>query len=188
MVASARRTKGKFRGQIQDDVCVDTVSGGDYEQPPSGDKASLCFLNSEGSCKPFDQKKDACSSYTPATEGDKVELQRKQEEKLDRGIEALLHRAQDDFSPPDWRSIRERLRLIVLYPGRYVAFRDKFEGEGASRRLIDRKVLCASRSLAAVSRQIECLPEQEQREVYIDFVEPTKTRRAAREANTPSVH
>lgn len=97
----------------------------------------------------------------------------KEEEKLDRGIELLLHRGRTAYSNPEvWLEFREQMRLTVLYPGRWVAFRDHFEGEGVSRRLLRREVLRSARSAFAVSKYLASLPEKEQRGVFIDFVEP----------------
>src|SRR5262249_30769442 len=109
-------------------------------------------------------------------EGDMEKRTRRQpdpEEKLDRGVRALVGKSAADYQPDDWRSLREQLRLQVLYPGRFVAFCDRYEGEGESRRLVERKVLGISRSLAGINKQIDRLPEKERQGVLIDFVEPS---------------
>jgi hypothetical protein len=94
------------------------------------------------------------------------------EAKLDREVQALVGKGPADYSPEDWRSLREQLRLCALYPGKVVAFRDHYEGEGDSRRLVRREVLCASRSGVVVSRYVSRLPEEEWPGVYMDHVEP----------------
>jgi hypothetical protein len=104
------------------------------------------------------------------------------EAKLDRGIRAMLGKGPADYSPEDWRSLREQLRLSMLYRGKVVAFRDHYQGEGDSRRLVRREVLCASRSSFVVSKYIDQLPENEQQGVYMFHVErePRQTRRHGR--------
>jgi hypothetical protein len=102
------------------------------------------------------------------------------EAKLDRGVREVVGKGPEEYSPEDWRSLREQLRLCILYPGKVVAFRDHYEGEGDSRRLVRREVLRASRSLWAVGKYLDKLPEEEQRDVYLDSVEPRSLRRRGR--------
>jgi hypothetical protein len=102
------------------------------------------------------------------------------EAKLDQGIRRMLDKGPTDYSPEDWRSLREQLRLSLLYKGKVVAFRDHYQGEGDGRRLVRREVLCASRSISVVSKFVDRLPEEEQRGVYIDSVEPRPARRRGR--------
>jgi hypothetical protein len=99
----------------------------------------------------------------------------REEAKLDAGVKALLNKGPEDYTPSEWQSVREHLRLVVLYPGKYVAFRDCFKGEGQARRLVQRQILRTSTSLVAVSRHIDRLPEKERQGVLIDFVEPAET-------------
>ena len=102
------------------------------------------------------------------------------EAKLDRGVKALVGRGPADYTLEDWRGLREQLRLQVLYPGKYVASRDHYQGEADGRRLVHREVLYASRSLAAVQKRIAELPEEEQRIVDLDYVDKTNGRSPAR--------
>jgi hypothetical protein len=99
------------------------------------------------------------------------------EAKLDREVQAIVGKGPGDYSPEDWRSLREQLRMSILYPGKVVAFRDHYEGEGDSRRLVRREILCASRSGMVVSKFVDQLPQREQQDVYMDCVEPRNTGR-----------
>jgi hypothetical protein len=92
----------------------------------------------------------------------------------------MLGQRPEAYSADDWRSLREGLRLSVLYPGRYVAFRDHYQGEGPSRRLVRREVVHSSRSLAAVNKRIDSLPEKERPNICIDYVEPSEARARGR--------
>lgn len=103
--------------------------------------------------------------------GQKLPVAQTLEAKLDASMQAILQRGRAEYAPEDWCSLREQLRLTLLYPGRYVAFRDHYHGTGEARRLTRREVLRASRSLAAVSAFVEALPATERPGVYIDYVE-----------------
>jgi hypothetical protein len=98
------------------------------------------------------------------------------EAKLDRAIIALLGRGPEDYSPVQWRGLREHLRLVLLYPGRWVAFCDHHEGEGQERRLVRREVLCVSRSSPALNRRLDKLlqrmPPEAQFSVGFTYIEP----------------
>ena len=94
------------------------------------------------------------------------------EARLDRKIRSLFGKGPLDHRPEDWRGLREQLRLALLYPGRYVAFRDHSTGKGASLRLLHREVLFDSRSLVALNKRLAKLPEEAQQEVQVAFVEP----------------
>lgn len=83
---------------------------------------------------------------------------RKEEAVLDRRIQSLLGTGPDNYSSEQWRSLREQMRLPLLYPGQFVAYKDHYEGEGDERRLTCREVLCASRSLSALNKLLEQLP------------------------------
>jgi hypothetical protein len=102
------------------------------------------------------------------------------ETKLDRGIKALVGTGPADYAPEDWVSLREQFRLLVLYPGKYVASRDHYQDGGTSGRLARREVLYASRSLAAVQKWLAGLPEEEQRGIDLDYVDNSNDRSRAR--------
>ena len=95
------------------------------------------------------------------------------ETKLDRGIRALVGTGPADYAPEDWVSLREQFRLLVLYPGKFVTFRDRYQNGGTTGRLAQREVLYASRSLAAVQKWLAALPEEEQRDVGLTYVDKT---------------
>src|SRR5262245_58555132 len=96
---------------------------------------------------------------------------RDEEARLDREIRSLLGKGPLDYRPDEWLGLREQLRLALLYPGRYVAFRDHYTGEGASLRLRHREVLFNSRSLTALNRRLAKLPEDSQQGVQVAFIE-----------------
>jgi hypothetical protein len=93
------------------------------------------------------------------------------EAKLDRGVKALVGRGPADYAPEDWISLREHLRLEVLYPGKYVAYWNHYQGGGDCGRLARRDVLFASRSLAAVQKRIAQLSEEERRTIRLTVVD-----------------
>jgi hypothetical protein len=94
--------------------------------------------------------------------------------RLDQGIRATLGKAGEDCSPEQIRRLREQFRLNVLYPGKYVAFRDHYEGEGDNCRLVHREVLCASRTLRGLHERLEELPQDVQRRAQVTYVEVDK--------------
>jgi hypothetical protein len=110
---------------------------------------------------------------------------RNEEAKLDRKIRSLLGKGPLDYPAEEWRGIREQLRLTLLYPGRYVAFRDHYTGEGASLRLIHRKVLLDSRSLTALNKRLARLPQEVQQGVQVTFVDPDQSSEEAAQAPPP---
>jgi hypothetical protein len=65
-------------------------------------------------------------------------------EDLDQHLEAEIRRitkaTPDEMSPRDWRSMRETLRLAILYPDEYVIYRDHNTGRGRNMRLRSREV------------------------------------------------
>jgi hypothetical protein len=97
------------------------------------------------------------------------------EARLDRAMRDVLHQTPDKFRPEDWRSFREQCRLFLLYPGKSVVYRNHYEGQGSTRRLVYREVICACRTLAAASGRIEKLPIEMQREVGLIYVEPDES-------------
>jgi hypothetical protein len=98
--------------------------------------------------------------------------QEKLEAKLDKGIRELIGRGPEDYSPEDWRSLRERLRLQVLYPGRFVAVRDHYHGKGDNRRLVQRQIVASSTSLPALQKKLRGLSEAENDDICVDYVDP----------------
>jgi hypothetical protein len=94
-----------------------------------------------------------------------------EEARLDRGIKAFLGNGPADFSPERWKLYREQVRLMVLYPGKFVAHRDYFEGEGNQLRMVKCEVLCASRSLAGLHKRLAKLSKRAQRGAWVSYVE-----------------
>jgi hypothetical protein len=107
------------------------------------------------------------------TESAKQEQRRPEdeEERLDRAIRSFMGTGPEDYTPELWRSMRAHARLPLLYAGRFVAFLDTYEGEGAARRLVHREVLCASRTLEGLHKRIAKLPEEQQHAARIIYVE-----------------
>src|SRR5262245_6964018 len=95
----------------------------------------------------------------------------KLETKLDKGVQALLGKGPADYPPEDWRTIREHLRLQVLYPGRFVIFRDHYQMDGDDRWLIKREVVHTARSMAAVQKWLAPLPEEELDDLHVLYIE-----------------
>lgn len=160
MAATAQRRRQMGRHPTLNAGFVDTTSG-----------VILAASNGHGKKNGF---------HTKAMEGERMHPKRQREDgkdaKLDASVEALLHKRPSDYPPQDWVSVREQLRLTLLYPGRFVAFRDHYKGVGTSRRLTLREVLHASRSLAALNKHLDKLPERDRRDVLIDYVEHRKSR------------
>ncbi len=97
------------------------------------------------------------------------------EAKLDKGIFAMFGTGPGDYSPEDWRSLREHARLNVLYVGRFVAFRDHREGEGDNYRLVRREVVASSKSLWALQKRLAALPKAVTDHLCTIYVEPPGT-------------
>jgi hypothetical protein len=97
---------------------------------------------------------------------------RRQEELLDHQIRLVHGKGPQDYSPEQWSGLREQLRLSLLYPGRFVAYRDHYKGQGKSLRLVRREVLYASRTLPGLNRRIARLPLEEQEGICVSYVEP----------------
>jgi len=69
------------------------------------------------------------------------------------------------LSPEERQSVRETLRIGVLYPGEHVAFRDTLEEEGDFRRLVKRKVLYHSPDSKEVDKFMQELPTEKRASV-----------------------
>ena len=93
--------------------------------------------------------------------------------KLDKKLKALLGKGPDAYTAEQWNGFREQMRLPLLYPGKYVLFRDHYAGNGAGLRLIRREVLRSGRSLLAVNRWLDQQPAEIQRGIHILYVDPT---------------
>lgn len=112
-------------------------------------------------------------------EGNRMKLRSKQtqEEVLEREVVEFEKHRGVKFDNADRKAIRELLRLNSLFPGEHVAFRDHFQGEGETLRLVRREVLCHSRRLPVIQRFIQNLPADERNTVCMDFIEPNKLSR-----------
>jgi hypothetical protein len=93
------------------------------------------------------------------------------ESDLDKEVEHLVGKGPDGYSPADWTSLREHLRLQALHAGEYVAWRDHFEKRGSERRLVRREVLCASARSSVVRKFLGALSDQELADVFMDYIE-----------------
>ena len=97
---------------------------------------------------------------------------RRLERRLTREIRKWFGKGPADYTPEDWRGLREQLRLALLYPGRCVAFRDHFRGPQGAQRLVRREVLADAESMAEINDFIDALPEAERMGIGIDYMEP----------------
>jgi hypothetical protein len=128
------------------------------------------------------RKKNTATPAKAASNGGKPPKPRKRkpvdlEARLDRLIRKVLRTGPEASSSPEqWRSLRETWRVVLLYPGKHVAWIDHYEGEGYNRRLVRRQVLCVSRSSYALSKRVdkilETMPEGTQFRVCGTYVEP----------------
>jgi hypothetical protein len=101
-----------------------------------------------------------------------VEQRPAEEVKLDKWIRKELRKGPEDYSPHVWRTVREQMRLIALYTGKCVAFRDHYERDAEGRQwLIQREILRVSRSMMVIVRFVASLPEEEQRDVLMDYID-----------------
>jgi hypothetical protein len=96
------------------------------------------------------------------------------EAKLDRKIRELLGRGAEDYKPEDWLGLRANVRLTLLYPGKWVVFRDHYTGAYHTLRLVHREVLHVGRTCSSAQKFIEKLPKEEQSGVKFDYVEPRR--------------
>src|SRR5262245_28276385 len=76
-----------------------------------------------------------------------------EEAELDRRIKELTGEGPENNTPEGWAGMREQMRLELLYPGLFVAFRDHHQGKGKRRRLVWREVLCSARTLEKLSER-----------------------------------
>jgi hypothetical protein len=94
------------------------------------------------------------------------------EVKLDRWIRKELGQGPEDYTPENWCSLREQMRLIALYTGKCVAFRDHYKLDSDGRQyLARREVLRASRSMKVIFRYVDTFPEDVQRDVWTMYIE-----------------
>jgi hypothetical protein len=104
-----------------------------------------------------------------------------EEKMLDERIRTLLGKGSGDYSPEDWQSVRENLRLSLLYPGRHVVFRDRWQGRGDNLRLVERRVLFdspnADEARTRFQQELEATPLEEQPNLGLTFVEATRSQR-----------
>jgi hypothetical protein len=79
----------------------------------------------------------------------------------------------------DWRSLREQLRLNVLYQGEYVIHRDHTTGRGRNTRMVRREVAFHSPDLEKAQDFLLGLPEEERPHYhlcYVDMIEANPSR------------
>lgn len=76
-----------------------------------------------------------------AANSDADEQRRQEERELDKRIRQYLGKGSKDYDPKHWVTIREHLRLRLLYPGKHIVFRDRWEGRGDTLRLLEVKPL-----------------------------------------------
>jgi hypothetical protein len=95
---------------------------------------------------------------------------RDEEARLDEAIRDSYGKGPEDYTPEQWRGLREHHRLLLLYPGLWVAFREHWEGAGNHTRLVRVEVLCVSHSLRGLHRQMGKFPEKEQWTIMVTRV------------------
>jgi hypothetical protein len=100
-----------------------------------------------------------------------VEQQPAVEAKLDKWIQKVIGTGPENYTPENWCSLREQMRLTALYTGKCVAFRDhrKLDGEGLPYPA-RRESLRVSRSMMVIIKYVASLPEDEQRDVFMVYV------------------
>jgi hypothetical protein len=105
-----------------------------------------------------------------------VEQRPAEEAKLDKWIRKVIGTGPENYTPENWCSLRENMRLTALYTGKCVAFRDhrKLDGEGLPY-LARREILRVSRSMRVIINFVASLPEEEERDVFMVYMDPTAT-------------
>jgi hypothetical protein len=90
-----------------------------------------------------------------------IDARRRPEEEalLDEKIRTELGTGPENYSAEDWRTLRERSRLFLLYPNQVVACRHHYVGDGNDRRLAFVEVVCASDWLEDLHEKLSRLPE-----------------------------
>lgn len=99
----------------------------------------------------------------------------KEDKRLDQELEKHIGATVADHQPEEWCGLREHARLQALYPGKFVAYLDHFEGEGHTLRLRHREVLCVSRTLPGLHKRLEALPEEKRKTAQVSYVEPAES-------------
>jgi hypothetical protein len=99
---------------------------------------------------------------------------------LEAKLRAKIGKGPESYTPSDWKSLREQFRLLLLYPGCHVAFRDHHEGEGAARRLVSREVIYVGRLLEEVQEYLAALPDEQLQGVFIESVPGSRGRPRSR--------
>jgi len=102
------------------------------------------------------------------------------EVELDEAVQRLTGKEPQTCPAREWSTLREHLRLAVLHPGRYVVYRDHFEGDDGTRCFVRREVLYQSRRLEAAQHFFDSLTPEQQREACLSFVENGDGRLRAR--------
>lgn len=105
------------------------------------------------------------------------EQQRQQEEQeLDKRIRQYINKGPEDYDPALWSSIRENLRIKLLYPGKHVVFRDRWEGQEDTLMLVEVKVLLvtddAKEARDFATKFGATMPLQERPYLGLTYVEP----------------
>ena len=106
-----------------------------------------------------------------ATKRAKPDRQSNGEARLEEEVKRLAGVGPESFSPEDWTSFCEQLRLQALYPSQYVAWRDHYRGKGKNRRLVRREILSASPRAAIVTKYLAGLSHDELYGVFMDYIE-----------------
>lgn len=91
-------------------------------------------------------------------------------EELEAKLQAKIGQGPEAYSPRDWVSLREGHRLALLYPDRYVAFRDHHDGRGDRRRLACREVVYVGDSQEEVQKYLSTLSDKELLNVFLEYV------------------
>ena len=90
-----------------------------------------------------------------------------QESLLDQGIRDLLGQGPEDYTPDEWMSLREQMRLQVLHPGQWVAFRDHHKRAQDVRWLAQREVLCCANTLDELHKAMDALNLHAEKDVKL---------------------
>src|SRR5262245_38354892 len=112
-------------------------------------------------------RRTAMGNPRPQTSPRKVD----EEARLDRKLKKFLGEGVQAYSAEQWRGLREQMRLPLLYPGQFVAYRDHYQGKGDSLCLVRREVLEVSRTLSGLHKRLAKRGEDQQQGVHVTFIE-----------------
>jgi hypothetical protein len=90
---------------------------------------------------------------------------------LDQRIREVMNTGPEKHPAEVWRTLREHARLPLLYPGKFVAYRDTYEGEGDNQRLVRLEVVESSDTLEGLHERVARLPRKVRERLQVVYID-----------------